>query len=106
MELRRRHQVSALALDRLHEDRGDLVGRDQVDEDLILDEVEALGGARSGLRPDRTAIAVRVRRVEHAGQHRAEPRRCTRLLTVSDSDPSVRPWNEPRNAMSERRFVE
>ena len=34
-ERRRRHDVAALALDRLDDDRGDFVGRDQVHEDLI-----------------------------------------------------------------------
>ena len=51
VELRRRHDVAALALDRLDEHGGDLVGRDEVDEDLVLDEVQALGGAVSGFRP-------------------------------------------------------
>src|SRR4030095_2360795 len=33
------------------------------------------------------------------------PRRWIALLAVSDSDPSDRPWNAPRNAITPWRFV-
>ena len=72
MELRRRYHVAALALDGLHEHRRDLIGRYEMDEDLVFDEVEALGGARFRFQAERTAVAVRIRRMEHAGQHRTE----------------------------------
>ena len=86
MELRRRHDVAALALDRLDEHGGHFVGRDQVDEDLILDEAQALGRARLGLQADRAPIAVGVRRVIHAGIIGPKPRRWTYLLDVAASD--------------------
>ena len=44
----RRHDVAALALNRLDDDRRDLVGRDQVHQDLLLDERERRFGARVG----------------------------------------------------------
>ncbi len=52
-ERRRRHEVSALALDRLDDDRRDFVGRDEVREELIFDERQALSRAR------RPALAAR-----------------------------------------------
>ena len=51
MEDVRRHDVAALALDRLDDDRRDFVGRDEVHEQLLLDEV-------AGTRP-RTSPGVR-----------------------------------------------
>ena len=42
----RRHDVAALALDRLDDDRRDFVGRHEVHEQLLLDEAQALGRAR------------------------------------------------------------
>ena len=44
-ELIGRDDVAALALNRLDDDRRDFVGRDEVHEQLMLDEVEALGRA-------------------------------------------------------------
>ena len=45
-----RHDVAALALDRLDDDRRDFVGRDEVDEQLLLDESQALRRARRPAR--------------------------------------------------------
>ena len=45
-ELRRRHEVAAFALDRLDDDRRDFVGRDQVHEASVLEELEALVARR------------------------------------------------------------
>ena len=72
VELRRRHEVAALALDRLDDDGRHLVGRDEVHEDLLLEEAETLGLARVGPQTDRAAVAVGVRRVKHPGCGRAE----------------------------------
>ena len=43
VEDRRRHDVAALALDRLDQHRRDVVGRHQVHQHLVLEEAEALG---------------------------------------------------------------
>ena len=47
-------------------------GDDEVHEQLLLDEVETLGRARLRRRADRTAVAVRIRRVIRAGHERRE----------------------------------
>ena len=78
-ELVGRDDVAALALNRLDDDRGDFVGRDQVHEELVLDVVEALRRARLRRRAERAAIAVRVRRVIDARHHRAEAAPLDRL---------------------------
>ena len=39
------------------------------------------------------------------GMNGPNPRRWMALLAVSDSDPSDRPWNAPRNAITPWRFV-
>src|SRR5436190_24160415 len=43
-----------------------------MDEQFVLDEVEALGAARFWLETERTAIAIGVRRVKHARHERTE----------------------------------
>ena len=78
-ELVGRDDVAALALNRLHDDRRDLVGRDQVHEDLILEVAQALRLAALRLESDRAAIAVGIRRVINAGQHRPEAAALQRL---------------------------
>ena len=50
-ELIGRDEIAALALDRLDDDRGDFIGRDEVDEDLLVDEVETFRGAVAGVGP-------------------------------------------------------
>ena len=75
-ERRRRDEVAAFALDRLHDNRGDFVRRDQVREELIFDVGEALGRGRVGACG---AIRVRIRRVEHARHERAEAAALDRL---------------------------
>src|SRR5438093_406023 len=45
-ELLGRHHIAAFALDWFDDDRRDFVGRHEVREQLIIDEAEALGGAR------------------------------------------------------------
>ena len=92
MKLRRRHDVAALALDRLDEHGGDLVGRDEVHEDLILDEVEALRRRTSPAsgRPD-SGSSSRTARGYTPGIIGPKPRRWTYLLDVAASAPSVRP---------------
>ena len=52
-ERRRRDEVAALALDGLDDDGRDFVGRDEVREELILDEREALRRAGVALPPKR-----------------------------------------------------
>ena len=78
-KLLRRDDIAAFALNRLDHDRRDFVGRDEVHEDLILDEVEALGRAVLGLQAERAAIAIRIRRVIHARHHRPEAAPLNRL---------------------------
>ena len=76
-ERRRRHDVAALALDRLDDDRGDLVGRGEVHEELLGDERQALRGTRVGAAVE--AIGIRVRRVVHARHERPEAAPLDRL---------------------------
>ncbi len=78
-ELVGRHDVAALALNRLHDDRRDLVGRHQVQEDLLFEILEARRGAASRRGTERRAILVRVRRVIDARHHRAEAAPLNRL---------------------------
>ena len=78
-ELIRRDDVAAFALNRLDDDRRDFVRRHQVHEELVLDEVEALRRAVSRREAERTAIAVRIRRVIDAGHHRPEAAALNRL---------------------------
>src|SRR5439155_16848916 len=78
-ELLGRHHIAAFALDWFDDDRRDFVGRDEVREQLIIDEAEALGGARLRIQTEWTAIAIRVRRVIHARQQRTEPAALDRL---------------------------
>ena len=78
-ELVGRDDVAAFALNRLDEDRGDFVRRHQMEEDFVLEVVETLGRAALRLQTERTAVAVRERRVEHARRHRPEPAALDRL---------------------------
>ena len=70
---RRRDDVAALALDRLDEDRGDIVGVEMPGEELLLDHVEAAAGARRLVGAPLAAVAVGKRDVVHVGQQRTEP---------------------------------
>ena len=60
MKLRLRHDIAALALDRLDDHAGHFLRRDEVHEDLMLEKVEALRLAGLRLQADRTAIAIAV----------------------------------------------
>src|SRR5687768_14548257 len=70
MKLGLRHHVTALTLDRLDDHPGNILRRDEVNEDLMLEKVEALRLARFRLEPDRTAVAIAVIGVKHAALHR------------------------------------
>ncbi len=78
-ELIRRDDVPAFALNRLDDDRSHFVGRDEVNEQLILEIVEAFGGAVIRRETERTAVAIGVRRVIHAGHQRPEAAPLDRL---------------------------
>ena len=71
-----RDDVAALALDRLDDDRRDLVGRSELVEQDLVEPAQVLDPA--------------VRRVEHAGQQRPEPRVVLRLRR-GQPDRAVRP---------------
>ena len=97
-ELRRRHDVAALALNRLDDDRRHFVRRHQVHEQLVLDEVEALGGAgvRRRARPGSDS-SRRYGAWKTPGMNGPKPRRWTGLLAVSASEPmraAVKPAEE------------
>ena len=83
--------VAALALDRLDDDRGDLVGRRQLVEQDLVEPAQVLDPA--------------VRRVEDARQQRPEPAWYLAFDAVSETAPYVRPWNAPRNATMYGRLV-
>ena len=72
-----RHDVSAFTLNRLDDDRSDLVGRDQVDEDLLADERERRFSAGVGAAVE--PIGVRIRRVIDARHQRPESAALHRL---------------------------
>ncbi len=74
-----RNDVSALALNRFDDDRRHFVGRHEMREQLMFDVVDADGGARLRRRSEWRTVAIRKRRVIHAGQHRAEPAALNRL---------------------------
>jgi hypothetical protein len=71
-KLRRCDHVPALSLNRLDENRRDFVGSDQVHEQLVLDEVEALRAARLRRQAGRTPVALGIRRVIDARHERTE----------------------------------
>ena len=74
-EMIRRHDIAALALDRLDDNRRHFVGRHQMGEDLMLEVLEAFRRAlvRVDFHPaHRAPVAVRVRRVVHARHHRTK----------------------------------
>ena len=87
-----RDDVAALALNRLDDDRRDFVGRHEVHEQLVLDEVEALGraGVRRRARPDSDSSSA-YGAWYTPGISGPKPRRWIALLAVSDSAPIVRP---------------
>ncbi len=66
------NNVPALALDGFDDDPGDFVWGDQVHEQLVFKEVEALRLARLRLQPDRAAVTIAVRSVKRASLHRAK----------------------------------
>src|SRR5262245_62810115 len=63
-----RNDVAALALDWLDDQRRHLVRRNEMHEELLLDEVETLGGAGIRSRVDWAAVAVGVRSEEHTSE--------------------------------------
>ena len=91
-ELVRRDDVAAFALNRLDDDRRDFVGRDEMREQLVLDEVDARGRAALGRRAERAAVAVRDtardRRRAAAGRTRGAGSPCSPSATAI---PCVRP---------------
>ena len=96
-ELRWRGQEAALALLRLEDDRGDVLGRD------VRREHPLEGGERGrGVRP---AIRVRVRRPVDLGRERPETSLVRMVFEVIVSAIHVRPWNAPSKAMTACRFV-
>ncbi len=73
VELDRRDDVAAFALDRLDDDRRHFVRRDEVHEQPLLDPGDRLGGDLRRRDAGGGAIDVRIRRVEHARRgHRPE----------------------------------
>ena len=87
-----RDDVAALALNRLDDDRGDFVGRDEVHEQLVLDEVEALGRAALGRRArpdsDSSRRTARDTRPASAARSRGAASPCSPSATAI---PCVRP---------------
>src|SRR5579883_1724626 len=67
-----RHQIAALPLNRLDDDRGNLFRRENGPEELFFQELHAFNGAGVRLLAVRAAIAIGKRRMID-GQHRAEP---------------------------------
>ena len=107
VELDRRHDVAAFALDRLDDDRRDLVRRHEVHEQPILDPGDRLGGdlrrRHAGGGAIRRPGTARGRRP--ASSPARSPCAARRGSTSAPSEPSVRPWNEPRNAIRNGRLV-
>ena len=87
MKLRLRHDVAALALDRLDEHAGHFVRRDAMDEHLVLEKSGTRAWHDSGLQSDRAAISAGSRVVNVPAASDEKPRRWMALLEVSDSDP-------------------
>ena len=67
-----RGQVAAFALNGLDDDAGDVFRRDDFVEQFALDERAAFGAVAAGGGAVRTAIRIGIRRVENAGEQRAE----------------------------------
>ena len=87
-----RDDVAAFALDRLDDDRRHFVGRHQVHEQLVLDEVEALGGAalrrRARADSDSSRDTARGTRPASTARSRGAGPPCSRSATAT---PCVRP---------------
>ncbi len=85
-------EVAALALDRLDDDRGDLVGRRElVEQDLVEP------ACRSSTRP--------YGAWKTPGRSGPKPAWYFAFEAVSETAPYVRPWNAPRKATTYGRWV-
>ena len=96
----RRHEVAALALDRLDQDRGDLARRHVAGEQHVLDVVEdglALVGAG-----EQRPVVVRIRHVGHARHRREEPL-LLGVLARGERQRAHRPAVEPAEEADEAR---
>ena len=97
---RRRHDVAALALHRLDEDRRDVAGIELPAEQLLLDGGDAAPVAVVLVGAELAAVAVGEGNVMHVGEQRPEPGVLPRLAGGEASPRRcVRPWNAPRKAM-------
>ena len=86
----------ALALHRLEDDRGDVLGADERRERPLKGGERLLGRG--------PAVRVRERDAVDLGRERAEPGLDV-VLEVSASDRYVRPWNAPSNPITACRPV-
>ena len=84
--------VAALALDRLDDDRGDLVGRDELVEEDLVEPAQVLDPPERRVEDARAAAA-------------RSPAWYFAFDAVSETAPYVRPWNAPRNATTYGRCV-
>src|SRR5207244_1129506 len=85
----RRHDVAALALDRLHEHRGDALRVQPLGEQVVLDGRYAPHGARGLGVAEVAVVAIAVGHVVHLGEERREAGALDRLAG-REAQPPVR----------------
>src|SRR5436309_632164 len=85
----RRHHVAALALDRLHEHRGDALRVQPLGEQVVLDRRHTPHGARGLGVAEVAVVAIAVGHVVHLGEERREAGPLARL-TGREAQPPVR----------------